>query len=158
MQTPARDIADGRSARRGIIECTFCYAETLDVAYTTTHPHPEVLAEPHVHTETQREILVAVAPAECRDDHRMGVGSKAGFGIFQIEAPAEREADRNVVGMVPSPTLAPRPTVSAPSRGKLSLYLRQCESGNLPQEDASTAPDSHTIEGSSDNSTSHREC
>ena len=52
----------------------------------------------------------------------MDVRREGGLGSFQLEPPAEREADGQVDKVVAIPDIeSPTPTVSAPSSGKLSL-------------------------------------
>src|SRR3954469_10786137 len=148
MQTPARDIADGREhCKRRLSDVRCCYAQTLDVTHATTHPHPEVLAEPHVHTQTQREIHVAVAAAESRDDHGVGVGSKGGLGILQVETPAQREANRDVVGVIAITHVGAQPDRERSIQREALTVLDNTGPEISPQEDASTAPDRHPIKG-----------
>src|SRR6185312_6676181 len=87
----------------------------------------------------------AVAAAERRDDHGMGVGSKGGFGIFQVEPPAEREANRNVVGII---TIT---HVGAETDGERSIQrealavLNDAGTEISAQEDAGTASNWHAV-------------
>ncbi len=82
----------------------------------------------------------------------MGVGSKAGFGIFQVEAPAEREADRNVVGIIAITHVGAKADGERSIQGEAFAVLDNASPEISAQEDAGTAPDFYPLKVSSDNS------
>src|SRR5919107_2205417 len=90
----------GTTSGRGLPDVGRRYADAFDVANPTTHPHREGAAEPHVDTQTERKVDVAIPTAEPRHDDRVRIGSEDRIRILQLEAPSHRETDRDEIRVI----------------------------------------------------------
>ena len=70
-------------------------AAAVRVTQRAAHAHVEAAGQSHIHTKTEVERDAAVAVPEGRNHGRHQVGHEAGVGAFELDPPADGEADRD---------------------------------------------------------------